>query len=70
MPSAPSSPSSTGRERAAGGAARPARMSKRERREFLHPELQAELQFGIDQSQEVVAADFLDNLRLFLAQGP
>ena len=42
---------------------------KRESREFLHPELQAELQFGIDQSKDVEAVDFLDNLRIFLAQG-
>lgn len=44
-------------------------LMKRERREFFHPELQAELQFGIDQSKGLSASDFLDNLRLFLAQG-
>lgn len=42
---------------------------KKERREFLHPELQAELQFGIDQSRDMSAADFLDNLRIFFEQG-
>ncbi len=42
---------------------------KRERREFLHPELQAELQFGIEQSKDLTAAEFLDNLKIFLGQG-
>lgn len=44
-------------------------LMKRERREFLHPELQAELQFGIDQSKGLSASGFLDNFRLFLTQG-
>ena len=39
------------------------------RREFLHPELQAELEFGIEQSKEVSAVEHIDNLKLFLAQG-
>lgn len=43
-------------------------LMKRERRQFLHPELQAELQFGINQSKEMTAADFLDNLGIFFAQ--
>lgn len=43
-------------------------LMKKERRQFLHPELQAELQFGINQSKEMTAADFLDNLRIFFAQ--
>jgi hypothetical protein len=42
---------------------------KRERRQFLHPELQAELQFGIDQSKDMRASDFLENLGIFFAQG-
>ena len=41
----------------------------RERRTFLHPELQAELEFGIEQSKERTLADFLENLDLFLNQG-
>lgn len=42
---------------------------QRERRSFLHPEIQAELQFGIDESRDVKPDDFLDNLQVFLAQG-
>lgn len=41
-----------------------------DRRQFFHPELQAELQFGIDQSKEATAKDFLDNMKLFLDQSP
>lgn len=33
-----------------------------------HPELQAEIQFGFDQSMDVKKGDFLDNLDIFLAQ--
>jgi hypothetical protein len=42
---------------------------KRELRDFLHPELQAELQFGIEQSKDMKAAGFLDNLQIFFGQG-
>lgn len=42
---------------------------KKERRQFLHPELQAELQFGIDQSRDMSENDFLDNLGIFFTQG-
>ncbi len=41
----------------------------RERREFLHPELQAELNFGIEQSKEMTADEFIDNLKIFFRQG-
>lgn len=41
----------------------------RERRTFLHPELQAELEFGIEQSRGLNRSDFLENLKLFLGQG-
>lgn len=41
-----------------------------DRRAFFHPELQAELQFGIDQSKDATAPELLENLELFLAQGP
>lgn len=44
-------------------------LPKKERRHFLHPELQAELQFGLDQSKDMSASDFLDNLGIFFAQG-
>lgn len=40
---------------------------ERERRSFLHPEIQAELEFGIEQSRNITAQDFLDNLDIFLA---
>jgi hypothetical protein len=40
-----------------------------EKRRFFHPELQAELEFGIGQSRGVNAQDFLENLEIFLAQG-
>jgi hypothetical protein len=39
-----------------------------DRRGFLHPELQAELQFGIEQSKDQTAAGFLENLSVFLKQ--
>lgn len=39
-----------------------------DRRCFLHPELQAELQFGIDQSKDQKVSDFVDNLAAFLQQ--
>jgi hypothetical protein len=41
---------------------------QRERRSFLHPEIQAELQFGIDQSRRTKSEDFLENLQSFFAQ--
>lgn len=42
-------------------------ISKRETRDALHPELQAELTFGMEQSGS--SQDMLDNLRLFYARG-
>jgi hypothetical protein len=39
-----------------------------ERRKFLHPELQGELQFGIDSSKDQKSEDFLENLDAFLEQ--
>ncbi len=41
----------------------------RDRRAYMHPELQAELAFGIEQSSQTSAADFLENVRIFSAQG-
>jgi len=41
----------------------------RERRAFLHPEVQAELRFGIEQSRNVKESDFMDNLKIFLEHG-
>lgn len=42
-------------------------LSDRKRRAYLHPELQAELEFGIEQSTEVDRQTILDNLEIFLA---
>jgi hypothetical protein len=41
---------------------------KKEHREFFHPEIQAELEFGLEQSKAASADDMLDNLRDFFAQ--
>ena len=41
---------------------------KKERREFFHPEIQAELDFGLEQSKAATSAGMLDNLRHFMAQ--
>jgi hypothetical protein len=40
-----------------------------ERRAYLHPELHAELQFGIEQAQGATVKDYQDNFDAFLAQG-
>jgi hypothetical protein len=42
-------------------------LSKRENRDFLDPELQAEITFGLDQSR--TAEDMVENLNLFYARG-
>lgn len=41
-------------------------LSKHENRDFLHPELQAEIKFGLDQSGS--ATDMIENLNLFYAR--
>jgi len=41
-------------------------LTERTRRSYLHPELQAELEFGIEQSQEMTIEDFIENLGIFL----
>jgi hypothetical protein len=41
---------------------------RKERREFFHPEIQAELEFGIEQSKEVSVSDLIDNLNHFFAR--
>jgi hypothetical protein len=41
---------------------------KKERREFFHPEIQAELEFGIDQSKEASVSDLIDYLNHFFAR--
>ncbi|MBI5792544.1 MAG: DEAD/DEAH box helicase family protein [Rhodocyclales bacterium] len=44
----------------------PAYLTDRKRRAFFHPELQAELEFGVDQSTKVQRKDLLDNFSIFL----
>ena len=39
------------------------------RRKYLHPELQAEIKFGMDQSKEVTSQDLRDNFGIFLTNG-
>jgi hypothetical protein len=50
----------------ASGAELPDYLSDQRRLEFLHPELQAELGFGIEQSQQNTLGGLLDNCRVFL----
>ncbi|MYA16441.1 MAG: DEAD/DEAH box helicase [Gammaproteobacteria bacterium] len=44
----------------------PAYLTNIRRRRHFHPELQAELEFGVEQSTEVDADTFVDNSRIFL----
>ena len=44
----------------------PAYLTDRKRRAFFHPELQAELEFGVEQSTKVQGQDLLDNFGIFL----
>jgi len=41
---------------------------KKERREFFHPEIQAELEFGLEQSKSASAKEMLQNLSHFFSQ--
>lgn len=36
------------------------------KRKFLHPEIQAEIEYGIEQSKNVQPSDFIENLQIFL----
>ncbi|WP_338810413.1 DEAD/DEAH box helicase [Agrobacterium leguminum] len=45
----------------------PGYLTDRKRRSYLHPELQAELDFGIDQSTSVDIATLLENFAIFMA---
>ncbi|MGD1703548.1 helicase C-terminal domain-containing protein [Dapis sp. BLCC M229] len=40
-----------------------------DKQQFLHPELQGEIKFGIEQSKRVEENDFLDRLKIFLEHG-
>jgi len=42
---------------------------RKENRVFLHPELQAEFEFGIEQSKDARLSEFVANAKLFFAQG-
>lgn len=44
-------------------------LSDQKNYKYFHPELQAELIFGINQSKNVQVADLLDNFRIFLEHG-
>lgn len=44
-------------------------LMNKERRKFLHPELQSELQFGIEQSKQAKENEFIENFELFLEHG-
>ncbi len=44
----------------------PSYLTDQHRRKFFHPELQAELDFGVEQSTEVDASTIDDNFRVFL----
>ena len=44
----------------------PAYLTDRKRRSYFHPELQAEIEFGVDQSTKVESQDILDNFGIFL----
>lgn len=52
-----------------GGDALSTYLMKREHRAVLHPELQAELEFGLDGSRNVSLDEFAENFDLFLQQG-
>ncbi len=38
----------------------------KDKRKFLHPEIQAEIQYGIEQSKDVNISEFIENLQIFL----
>lgn len=44
-------------------------LADRQRRRHFHPELQAELEFGLEQSKETTIENVSDNLRIFLENG-
>ena len=47
----------------------PEYLADRNRRAYLHPELQAELEFGTEQSKEIDADTLIENLGIFLDHG-
>lgn len=47
----------------------PEYLSDKSRSKYLHPELQAEIKFGVEQSIEILAGDIVDNLKIFIENG-
>jgi Helicase C-terminal domain len=47
----------------------PSYLIDKKRRKLFHPELQAELEFGVDQSKEMDHDTFIENFEIFLEQG-
>jgi hypothetical protein len=45
-------------------------LADKQRWKYFHPELQAELEFGVEQSQDMTVENFSDNLGIFLKNGP
>lgn len=44
-------------------------LADKKRRKYFHPELQAEINFGVEQSIGVSGQDFIDNFKVFFANG-
>lgn len=44
-------------------------LADKRRRKFLHPELQSEIAFGVEQSRDVSLQDFIENFETFLKNG-
>jgi hypothetical protein len=47
----------------------PGYLADNRRRRYLHPELQAEIGFGVTQSKDTTARDLFDNFGIFIANG-
>jgi hypothetical protein len=47
----------------------PSYLADKRRHKYLHPELQAEIGFGVTQSKDTTSADILDNFDTFIANG-
>src|SRR3984893_1245525 len=47
----------------------PSYLADRRRHKYLHPELQAEIGFGVTQSKETTSENILDNFNTFIANG-
>jgi hypothetical protein len=47
----------------------PSYLADKRRHKYLHPELQAEIGFGVTQSKDTTSEDILDNFDTFIANG-